>query len=119
MNWQLRLTVNIRCSRANVCVQLGIPTANIPIEGLSVGGNEQLESGVYFGWAGLDFRAAGTQLQSNDDDGWEGHGKVHPMVMSVGWNPYYKNTVRSVVCTQSNPMHAPGIFPLTEKIIVS
>jgi riboflavin kinase len=23
-------------------------------------------------------------------------GEVYPMVMSVGWNPYYKNTVRSV-----------------------
>lgn len=23
-------------------------------------------------------------------------GAVYPMVMSIGWNPYYKNTVRSV-----------------------
>lgn len=23
-------------------------------------------------------------------------GQVYPMVMSIGWNPYYKNTVRSV-----------------------
>jgi riboflavin kinase len=25
-----------------------------------------------------------------------GAGAVYPMVMSIGWNPYYKNTVRSV-----------------------
>jgi hypothetical protein len=26
-----------------------------------------------------------------------GEGVVYPMVMSIGWNPFYKNTVRSVV----------------------
>lgn len=26
----------------------------------------------------------------------QGAGAVYPMVMSIGWNPYYKNTVRSV-----------------------
>jgi riboflavin kinase len=65
-------------------VKLGIPTANIPLEGLEVGGNSDVESGVYYGWAGLDF--TGEQL-------------VYPMVMSIGWNPFYKNTVRSVVST--------------------
>ena len=34
--------------------ELQIPTANIPVEGLNVGGCESVESGVYFGWAGLD-----------------------------------------------------------------
>jgi riboflavin kinase len=33
--------------------QLGIPTANIPISGLTVGGHEDVASGVYYGWAGL------------------------------------------------------------------
>jgi len=37
---------------------------------------------VYYGWAGLDFT---------------GEEKIYPMVMSIGWNPFYKNTVRSVV----------------------
>jgi riboflavin kinase len=67
--------------------QLGIPTANIPIEGLSVGGNENVESGVYFGWAGLSVDAHASPSPS---------GSVFPMVMSIGWNPFYKNTVRSV-----------------------
>ena len=34
--------------------ELNIPTANIPVDGLSVGGREEVENGVYFGWAGLD-----------------------------------------------------------------
>lgn len=68
---------------------LGIPTANIPLAGLSVGGNEDLESGVYYGWAGVNV----------DDAGRSGKGVygVWGMVMSIGWNPFYKNSVRSVV----------------------
>lgn len=78
--------------------ELGIPTANIPLAGLSVGGHSELESGVYFGWAGLNVDDQGN---SSSDDGGEGKQKssssVWPMVMSIGWNPFYKNTVRSVV----------------------
>lgn len=90
-----------------------------------MGGNDDLESGVYFGWAGLDFESHGSapvkesglatkikettakvedvvgeKIAGNEGDdaaGWKGEGRVHPMVMSVGWNPYYKNTKRSVV----------------------
>ncbi|KAK5133874.1 hypothetical protein LTR08_007205 [Meristemomyces frigidus] len=65
--------------------QLGIPTANIPISGLSVGGHEAVESGVYYGFAGLSPSAATSHASA-----------VYPMVMSIGWNPFYKNTVRSV-----------------------
>ena len=64
---------------------MGIPTANIPIEGLAVGGRKDLESGIYFGWAGLEGENGGEP------------GGVFPMVMSVGWNPFYKNEKRSVV----------------------
>ena len=42
--------------------ELGIPTANIPIEGLSVGGREDVQSGVYFGWAGLDLKGSGNEV---------------------------------------------------------
>ena len=79
--------------------QLGIPTANIPISGLSVGGHEDVESGVYFGWAGLNVNEKGEILKpGNDGEGKEKvKGLVYPMVMSIGWNPFYKNTVRSVV----------------------
>jgi len=39
-----------------------------------------LDTGVYYGWA----RACHTDT-------------VYPMVMSYGWNPYYKNEKRSAV----------------------
>eukprot|EP00050_Salpingoeca_kvevrii_P015789 m.50072 g.50072 ORF g.50072 m.50072 type:complete len:168 (+) comp6516_c0_seq1:1206-1709(+) len=56
--------------------ELGIPTANMDdnvVENLP----ENVQSGIYFGWA-----------QVNEDE-------PEPMVMSVGWNPFYNNTKRS------------------------
>ena len=59
--------------------ELGIPTANLPEEGSqSVG--ELLETGIYFGYAGVGPNPV-----------------VYPMVMSYGWNPYYRNEKRSAV----------------------
>jgi riboflavin kinase len=102
------------------CLQLGIPTANIPLSGLSVGGHEDVESGVYYGWAGLSPSKAirqqppgsdskyklmtadvhksltGVLSESSNGSQIEEKGAVYPMVMSIGWNPFYKNTVRSV-----------------------
>ncbi|CAI6331961.1 unnamed protein product [Periconia digitata] len=105
--------------------ELGIPTANIPLSGLSVGGNSDLESGIYYGYAALDHSSI-PALTSNDavpsatDDtsvpvdgsrnfavkdleeeqqGGEEEGKgrtVYPTVLSIGYNPYYKNTQRSI-----------------------
>ncbi|CAZ79254.1 unnamed protein product [Tuber melanosporum] len=82
--------------------ELQIPTANIPIEGLRVGSCETVESGVYYGYAGLDIPA--TAGNDNDNHGNKkssttvaaADGRVFPMVMSIGWNPFYKNSVRSV-----------------------
>jgi riboflavin kinase len=68
--------------------ELQIPTANIPISGLSVGGCENVESGVYYGWASLN-------LPPSHPD-YSPEGNIYPMVMSIGWNPFYKNEVRSV-----------------------
>lgn len=89
------------CKEADQCAttpkQLGIPTANIPPECLSAGGHDKLDSGVYFGWAGLDVDAATHGSGSADDSSNAGRGMTYPMVMSIGWNPYYKNEVRSVV----------------------
>jgi riboflavin kinase len=112
-------------------LQLGIPTANIPIGGLAVGGQKDLESGIYFGWAGLDFpqsddtathrdgaldkkiypteanvvdKAAelggGDETPNHKEEQCTTHrDNVYPMVMSIGWNPFYKNEKRSVVRT--------------------
>ena len=38
-----------------------------------------IQTGVYYGWAQVD------------------EGDVHKMVMSIGWNPYYKNDKKSMV----------------------
>ncbi|RZC33396.1 Flavokinase domain containing protein, partial [Asbolus verrucosus] len=57
--------------------ELGIPTANYPndvVDGLP----RDVEPGVYFGFASVD------------------EGPVHKMVMSVGWNPFYNNTKKSM-----------------------
>ncbi|KAK7564078.1 hypothetical protein IWX92DRAFT_296171 [Phyllosticta citricarpa] len=86
--------------------ELGIPTANIPIEGLSVGGHSDLESGVYYGWAGLDFHDSSnvkTPTNGSSASFSTPTKNIYPMAMSIGWNPFYKNSVRSV---EVHIMHA-------------
>ncbi|EAY78833.1 hypothetical protein OsI_33938 [Oryza sativa Indica Group] len=56
---------------------LGIPTANLPAENFSDVLSEHT-SGVYFGWAGLSTRG------------------IFKMVMSIGWNPYFDNTEKTI-----------------------
>lgn len=57
--------------------ELGIPTANY---GKEVVDNlpADIKTGVYYGWASVD------------------NGPVQKMVMSIGWNPYYKNKQKSM-----------------------
>uniref|UniRef100_A0A8C0ZL70 Riboflavin kinase n=1 Tax=Castor canadensis TaxID=51338 RepID=A0A8C0ZL70_CASCN len=57
--------------------QLGIPTANFPeqvVDSLPA----DVSTGIYYGWASV------------------GSGDVHKMVVSIGWNPYYKNMKKSM-----------------------
>ncbi|KAM5192877.1 riboflavin kinase [Mantella aurantiaca] len=57
--------------------ELGIPTANFPehvVDDLPA----DLTTGIYYGWGSV------------------GDGEVYKMVMSIGWNPFYKNTKKSV-----------------------
>ncbi|KAL3345412.1 hypothetical protein AABB24_024399 [Solanum stoloniferum] len=56
---------------------LGIPTANLSPEGYSAILSEH-PAGVYFGWAGLSGRG------------------VYKMVMSIGWNPFFNNTQKTI-----------------------
>ncbi|KAF2223682.1 riboflavin kinase-domain-containing protein [Elsinoe ampelina] len=104
--------------------ELGIPTANLPISGLAVGGHDDLQSGVYYGWASLSsYTSAADQSKSHSlpatgadtpqqtslsqtpagESPAEQSAGVFPMVMSIGWNPYYKNEKRSV---EVHIMHA-------------
>ncbi|KRK03075.1 putative riboflavin kinase [Drosophila yakuba] len=57
--------------------ELGIPTANFPLEVVK-SLPESLPTGAYYGWANVD------------------NGPVHKMVLSVGWNPFYNNKEKSV-----------------------
>ncbi|XP_034026298.1 riboflavin kinase [Thalassophryne amazonica] len=57
--------------------ELEIPTANFPdlvVDSLPA----DIRTGIYYGWACV------------------GSGDLHKMVMSIGWNPYYKNTKKSM-----------------------
>lgn len=87
--------------------ELGIPTANVPLEQLPPQ-TQDLESGVYFGYASLKpvahedskaLRNDGTTVIYNygqhlDKD--NGDFKIHPVVLSVGENPFYHNKFKTV-----------------------
>lgn len=45
---------------------------------------EAVSTGIYYGWASVD------------------RGPVYKMVMSIGWNPFYNNTKKSMVGTTVN-----------------
>jgi len=55
--------------------ELGIPTANLNMDHL--GTNGDLKTGIYFGWCML-------------------RSKPHYTVVSIGWNPFYKNEKKTV-----------------------
>ncbi|KJK63473.1 Riboflavin kinase [Aspergillus parasiticus SU-1] len=74
--------------------ELGIPTANIPPDGLS--DYPDLQVGVYYGVVALDpsrFTSETTIL---------------PAVLSIGYNPFYKNTTRSVEIHIMPPLSSPS-----------
>ncbi|KAH7119774.1 hypothetical protein B0J11DRAFT_560337 [Dendryphion nanum] len=100
--------------------ELGIPTANIPLSGLSINGHSDLPSGIYFGYASLDHStipATSLPLTTSSNHAVSDleaasvppsrpltptsalaakQHKVYPTVLSIGYNPYYKNTHRSI-----------------------
>lgn len=62
---------------------LGCPTANLPDEAIEPH-QDVLQTGVHYGYARV---LLGEDAGSADE--------VLPMVMSIGWNPYYKNEKRT------------------------
>ena len=107
-----------RGTRLTARNQLGIPTANIPIDGLSVGGHSDIASGVYFGLAGLSLAHSTntptpttettttpttTATPSSSPGAAAPDATVYPAVLSIGYNLYYGNTVRSV---EAHLLHA-------------
>ncbi|KAL3455125.1 hypothetical protein BJX64DRAFT_295336, partial [Aspergillus heterothallicus] len=81
--------------------ELGIPTANIPVDGLEDVLPEELGVGVYFGVVALDPATApaeGTAAngEKKKKDSNEEAAKILPAVLSIGYNPFYKNKTRSI-----------------------
>ncbi|GMF28916.1 unnamed protein product [[Candida] boidinii] len=85
---------------------IGIPTANVPIEDIPDKIGDDLETGVYFGYVKIinDSEAQDKHIGLRSDgkteveftyakDLTEGEDKnvILPMVMSIGWNPFFKN----------------------------
>lgn len=63
---------------------LGCPTANLPDESI-IPLSTAVQPGVYYGYAQvLQPRKGSSELFPDDF-------KVFPMVMSLGWNPFFKN----------------------------
>ena len=60
--------------------------ANLPDESITPM-SSVCKPGVYFGYAQV-YGLSGQE------------GKVHPMVMSLGWNPFYKNERLTAVCVR-------------------
>ncbi|CDR49817.1 hypothetical protein NBRC10512_002501 [Rhodotorula toruloides] len=81
---------------------LGCPTANLPDSSIAPYA-ETLSTGVYFGFARvLDQRSATRSsttsafpTSSSSNDSKNEHDGVFPMVMSIGWNPFYNNDTRT------------------------
>lgn len=78
--------------------ELGIPTANYPLEVVKKLPTD-IKTGVYYGWANVD------------------GGEVHKMVMSIGWNPFYHNTEKSM---ETHIIHEFGrdLYDCTLKVII-
>ncbi|KAH6981978.1 hypothetical protein BGZ61DRAFT_446548 [Ilyonectria robusta] len=70
--------------------ELGIPTANLPVDDADTPWIAAIPSGVYFGYASLALPESHPDRPSTD-----AAFHIFPMVMSIGYNPFYKNTVRS------------------------
>ncbi|KAI1272872.1 hypothetical protein F5Y07DRAFT_281968 [Xylaria sp. FL0933] len=83
--------------------ELGIPTANLPVDAAATPWIADARSGVYFGWASLALPPTHPDSNSSNNNAptttttatASSRFQVYPMVMSIGYNPFYKNSVRS------------------------
>ncbi|OKL55717.1 Riboflavin kinase [Talaromyces atroroseus] len=94
--------------------ELGIPTANIPADGLAA--HPSLETGVYYGVAALDPArfvyedAVSSSIATSEGGGDRKKKKVTilPAVLSIGYNPFYKNEVKSIEIHIMPPLNSPS-----------
>lgn len=89
--------------------ELGIPTANLPVDATVTPWIADAKSGVYFGWASLELppdhpnhpnhpgksSSSSTAPETAAAAAATSSFAIFPMVMSIGYNPFYNNTVRS------------------------
>ncbi|KAG0018612.1 riboflavin kinase [Podila clonocystis] len=93
---------------------LGIPTANLPEEAIAEQ-EKDMVTGIYYGWAQVVVKAQKDETQhqlescsslsafatnispssSTSSLATSCPATVYPMVMSLGWNPFYKNEKKS------------------------
>ncbi|KAF4595630.1 Riboflavin kinase [Ophiocordyceps camponoti-floridani] len=90
--YPLRMEGNVIAGFGRGSKELGIPTANLPVDAALTPWITDLPSGVYFGYASL--RLPQDHPQRPTDVGPSGFA-LFSMVMSIGYNPFYKNPVRS------------------------
>ncbi|GAB5593461.1 riboflavin kinase [Umbelopsis nana] len=76
--YPLKLTGTVVKGFGRGSKELGIPTANLSNDALDKLCSA-FDTGVYYGW---------TSIEADKST-------VYPMVMSLGWNPYYNNEKRS------------------------
>jgi riboflavin kinase len=75
-------------------------TANFPDESLPPM-SSVTKTGVYYGYARI-YCPEHEKTSLCDEDS-----KVLPMVMSLGWNPFYKNERLTAVCPISGLIYSP------------
>ena len=81
--------------------ELGIPTANLPVDDNLTPWIRYITSGVYFGWASLRLQSSHPNHPTTSSDATTTTTttttgfSVYPMVMSIGYNKFYKNQSRS------------------------
>jgi len=86
----IELTSNIVHGFGRGGKKLGIPTANLDMTSEIEGKLENFVSGVYYGWAEfIPTSSEETEKESLD------YGRKLPMVMSIGFNPYFNNKYKT------------------------
>lgn len=99
----IELTSNIVHGFGRGGKKLGIPTANLDMTPEIEGKLVDLVSGVYYGWAEFIPTSTSTSTSSeeeendkenNDKEGLDYNRKL-PMVMSIGFNPYFNNKYKT------------------------
>ncbi|KAK0742501.1 hypothetical protein B0T21DRAFT_265462, partial [Apiosordaria backusii] len=83
--------------------ELGIPTANLPVDNSLYPWIPSIPEGVYFGFGSLllpeshpDYSPAPAPSNPGAASAATSAWSLFPMVMSIGYNPFYKNDTRSV-----------------------